>query len=198
MKTMSKKQLDIILAASIEFERHGFSGTSMEKIATEAEVSKRTLYKYYGSKEAVFSAIIQHLQQSAILEQCPQYRPEVPLREQLVEVIYTMLLHLNEEEHIRLARIIISEVGRKPELSDILSDTVDFTSNAPFEWIRSAIDDGSLRQVDPTKALTHLTGLIKSTGLWPQIIFYAPPLNRTEMRDYSAEYADFFLSYYQN
>ncbi|BDQ37258.1 TetR family transcriptional regulator [Pseudodesulfovibrio nedwellii] len=197
MKTMSKKQLDIILAATSEFEMRGFSGTSMEKIAAAAGVSKRTLYKYYGSKEVVFSAIIKHLQQSTSLEQCPQYLSEKPLREQLVEVIHAMLMHLNEEEHIRLARIVISEVVRKPELSDILSDTVDFTSNAPFQWICSAINDGSLRQVEPTKALTHLTGLVKSIGLWSRLIFCAPALNEEEMRTFSEEYADFFLSYYQ-
>jgi len=194
--TMRQKQSDIILAACEEFEKHGYSGTGMEAIAEAAGVSKRTLYKYYSGKEAVFSAIIDHLRHSAKLEQCPRYAPDVPLREQLARVVAAMLAHLNREEHIRLARIIIAEAVRMPELGEILSDTADFSSSAPFKWIAAAMEDGRLRSETPEKALAHLGGLAKSAALWPRLLFCRPPLTDAEIRRLSEEQANFFLSYY--
>ncbi|MCJ2163537.1 MULTISPECIES: TetR/AcrR family transcriptional regulator [unclassified Pseudodesulfovibrio] len=194
---MTKKQLDIIRAACAVFEKHGYSGTGMETIAEAAGVSKRTLYKYYGSKEAVFSAIIKHLRQSATLKQCPRYQPGTSVRGQLVGVVYAMLAHLNREEHIRLARIIIAEVIREPKLSEILSEAADFSKSAPFLWIRSAMEDGQLRSEAPEKALTHLGGLVKSAVMWPRLFFCHAPLTEGEIRNLAEEYADFFLSYYR-
>lgn len=197
MKGMSKKQVDILLAASREFEELGFAGTGMERIAESAKVSKRTLYKHYGSKEDVFSAIINYLRQSVRLEKCSVYDPGQPVEQQLRAVIETMLAHLNRDEHVRLARIVISEVVRQPELAEILSRTVDFSGTAPFRWVQAAMQDGQLRDGDPEKALVYLAGLVKSLALWPRLIFCAAPMTEDEIRDVAAECAAFFLGYYR-
>ncbi|WP_187170593.1 TetR/AcrR family transcriptional regulator [Salidesulfovibrio onnuriiensis] len=196
MKTMTKKQRDIILAACREFEEYGFAGTGMEQIAAAADVSKRTLYKHYSSKEAVFSAILDYLHQERDAQEWPEYDPGSPLRGQLEAVIRCMLGHLNLEEHIRLARIVISEAVRKPELGDILARTVDFSDNAPSQWIRAAMDDGRLKGGDPAKAAFYLAGLVRAHSLWPRLVFCAAPLSGREMADAASECADFFLGYY--
>lgn len=48
--------LDVALE---QFVAHGFEGTSMEKIAVAANVSKRTLYSRFGSKRALLVASIE-------------------------------------------------------------------------------------------------------------------------------------------
>src|SRR5580658_7461432 len=45
-------------AGIAELAEQGLAGASMESIATRAEVSKRTLYKHFPSKEAVFEAVL--------------------------------------------------------------------------------------------------------------------------------------------
>ncbi|HPO49909.1 MAG TPA: TetR/AcrR family transcriptional regulator [Spirochaetota bacterium] len=52
-----RKRQEIIDAAEKLFFKEGFKETSMDEIAKKAEFSKRTVYKYFDSKEELYSAI---------------------------------------------------------------------------------------------------------------------------------------------
>jgi len=52
----SRKMLD---ASLHEFSARGYDGASMDSIAERAEVSKPTLYQYFGDKEGLFAAVLQ-------------------------------------------------------------------------------------------------------------------------------------------
>ena len=49
----------ILDAAVAEFSATGLSGTRMERIAARAGVNKRLIYYYFGSKEALFLAVLE-------------------------------------------------------------------------------------------------------------------------------------------
>ena len=49
----------ILDAAVAEFSATGLSGTRMERIARRADVNKRLVYYYFGSKEALFLAVLE-------------------------------------------------------------------------------------------------------------------------------------------
>ena len=51
MKQTERKHLAIIEAAKAEFITHGFLASNMDRISTEAAVSKRTLYRHFESNE---------------------------------------------------------------------------------------------------------------------------------------------------
>ncbi|WP_099466886.1 TetR/AcrR family transcriptional regulator [Konateibacter massiliensis] len=51
--TTQKKKDDIIKASLHLFHRQGFSATTMSDIARQADVSKASIYNYFGSKEAL-------------------------------------------------------------------------------------------------------------------------------------------------
>ena len=77
----------ILKAAAAEFRANGFEATSMDRIAAVAEVSKCTVYNHFPSKEELFAeTIVQLFQASAELLELP-YRPDLPLREQLSELL---------------------------------------------------------------------------------------------------------------
>ncbi|HET7198045.1 MAG TPA: TetR/AcrR family transcriptional regulator, partial [Burkholderiales bacterium] len=54
-----KTRSSILAAATAEFARHGLGGARVDRIATEAGVNKRMLYHYFGSKEALFLAVLE-------------------------------------------------------------------------------------------------------------------------------------------
>src|SRR3954451_4416293 len=54
----SRKRHDILGAAASHFLAHGYAGTSMDAIATEAVVSKQTIYKHFTDKESLFAEIV--------------------------------------------------------------------------------------------------------------------------------------------
>jgi len=49
---------EIVVAAEREFLKNGFEKASMDKIAAEAQFTKRTLYKYFSSKEDLFWVVV--------------------------------------------------------------------------------------------------------------------------------------------
>ena len=55
-----RTQQSILQAATDEFSASGLGGARMENIATRAGVNKRLVYYYYGSKEDLFLAVLEH------------------------------------------------------------------------------------------------------------------------------------------
>jgi len=45
-------------AAAAEFGEHGLAGARVDRIATAARANKQAIYRYYGSKEKLFAAIL--------------------------------------------------------------------------------------------------------------------------------------------
>ena len=68
-----QKREQILTAARRLFLQHGFADTSTEAIRIEAGVSKETLYRYYASKEGLFTAVLRQL----TLEHLPRLVEEI-------------------------------------------------------------------------------------------------------------------------
>lgn len=54
-----RTQAAILVSATQEFARHGLGGARVDRIAAGARTNKRMLYYYYGSKEALFVAVLE-------------------------------------------------------------------------------------------------------------------------------------------
>lgn len=74
----------MLAAASGLFAKQGITATTMEDVAVEAPVSKRTLYAHFPTKEELVLAQLEHLLQSGytLLEMLA--RTDVPPRERLL------------------------------------------------------------------------------------------------------------------
>lgn len=57
----SKKQMIIRLAFEV-FYQHGFHATGVDRLLEDSGISKRTMYKYFRSKEDLIAATIAHYQ----------------------------------------------------------------------------------------------------------------------------------------
>lgn len=57
MKNVDKRE-SILRAANRLFEMQGFNGTGVDQIASESGVTKRTLYKHFGSKNGLIHEVL--------------------------------------------------------------------------------------------------------------------------------------------
>lgn len=55
-----RTRTSILEAATREFARHGLGGARVDRIATRARANKRMLYYYFGDKDALFRAVLEH------------------------------------------------------------------------------------------------------------------------------------------
>ena len=83
---LTDRKRDAIVQAAIgEFREHGFNGTSMDRVAAAADVSKRTVYNHFPSKEELFEAILLLMWERSQSPDELAYTPARPLRDQLLE-----------------------------------------------------------------------------------------------------------------
>ncbi|GAP99214.1 TetR/AcrR family transcriptional regulator [Leptolyngbya sp. NIES-2104] len=119
------KRDQILKGAMNVFLRSGYAGTSMDRVAAEAGVSKQTIYSHFQDKEGLFRSLIEgetlsrfeavfHLDHQ-------QIDPETLLR-RLAEIYFTQVV--DNGYYVPLLRIVIAESERFPELAELFIQTV--------------------------------------------------------------------------
>jgi TetR/AcrR family transcriptional regulator of autoinduction and epiphytic fitness len=195
-KPSIKKRNAILDAAVSEFQKNGFNGTSMDRVAETAEVSKRTVYNHFPSKEELFEAILNlSLARSAYCKY-EDYDPNVDCRTQLIKVARDFTDAVSEPESLRMTRVIISRFLQSPEIAASTLDKQAVFYEGLVAWLKAAQNDGRLRLDDPLQAATQLTSLLKASAFWPQLIGNAEPLSEEELSRTVASSVDMFLARY--
>ncbi len=108
-----EKQQRILAAALKVFSETGYSAASMDAIALAAEVSKPTLYMYFGSKEQLFESIMV-TQRDVMLE--PFENPSGDMVRDLFDFAWHYADVVMQPEFLSLARLIIGEAQRFPAI----------------------------------------------------------------------------------
>jgi TetR/AcrR family transcriptional regulator of autoinduction and epiphytic fitness len=191
-----RKRQAILQAAIDEFRGNGFEATSMDRIAATAGVSKRTVYNHFPSKDALFAEILVQLWEKSTALIDLTYRPDRPLREQLLELLRQKLRMLDDSNFIDLARVAIAETIHSPERAQSMVARMVNKEEGVTIWIRAALADGRLKPLDPVFAANQIQGLVKSFAFWPQITLGAPPLSQDMQEQVAASAVDMFLGCY--
>jgi TetR/AcrR family transcriptional regulator of autoinduction and epiphytic fitness len=194
MSVSDQKKKQIVEAAIAEFQEKGFAGASMDRISERAQVSKRTVYNHFESKETLFKAINQCLadQVNSALE--VPYDRDKPIRDALIELGWAEGELMVSPCFMNLARMVMSETIRDPELAADMNARM--TKLSIFaEFMERATSDGRLSVQDPAVAAEQFLGLIKSRSFFPNI--YANRVaERDEMDKIIYESVDLFLAQY--
>ncbi len=151
-----------ILAAALKvFSDTGYSGATMDGVALEAGLSKPTLYQYFASKEALFSAMM--LNERDRMMDVFQHPSKEGMVRDLLTFAWDYADTVMRPDMLSLARLIIGEVQRFPEIGRsyqeegpdrLLRDIMDY-----LEGQRAA---GRLEFEDAELAAQDLWGLILS------------------------------------
>ena len=167
-----KKRLDILAAAQEEFKEKGFLGASMDSLAKRAEVSKRTVYNHFPSKDALFHNIVKQLCDSFSQAVNIEYQSNKPLSEQLHVAAMSELQLLGTECFRDLNRITLAEFIRSSELATSTLEYLGREKDGLHVWITDAISDGRLKVVDADYAAQQFLGIIKANAFWPQLLMH--------------------------
>jgi AcrR family transcriptional regulator len=122
--SMTLKQDQILQGAMRIFLEAGYAGTSMDRVAAEAGVSKQTIYSHFQDKQGLFKALIErmtidHFRHLFEVEP-PHSAPEVVLRK-IADIYFTQVVG---DDYLALLRLVIGESGRFPELAKLYTKTV--------------------------------------------------------------------------
>jgi TetR/AcrR family transcriptional regulator of autoinduction and epiphytic fitness len=191
-----KKRADIVRAAAAEFQARGFDGTSMDQIAARAEVSKRTVYNHFPSKDELFQEIIAELTARSSSTESFSFDETDTLDEQLTTIGAAILEAMAGDDFINLARVVLSRFLHSPELAARIHK-----GHKPFRvglinWLDAASDRGCLKVADADKAAMQFVALLNSSALWPQVLAGQPPLTPEERAAVVRSTVSMFLDHY--
>lgn len=89
----------ILEAASRLFVRYGYRRTSMELLATEAQVAKPTLYAHFDDKDAVFRAVVDHVMTRVVTAARAAAEGQGGIADRLAGVLVAKFTTLHELVH---------------------------------------------------------------------------------------------------
>ena len=185
----------IIEAAVQEFMVKGLDGSSMENIAKMAEVSKRTLYKYYPNKEAIFDALVMELLETACAFPGQVYSKTETLEDQINNIVEAKAQLLTSEDYIKISRLVLSEVmkGRKMNESQLAQF---YESEKKFlKWIDAAKKDGKIKSKQSSELIaTQVHSIVKGQLFYPVIFGVKAKLSPADIKLAKKITIEFFLN----
>jgi AcrR family transcriptional regulator len=153
------KAEQILQGAMQEFLQHGYTATSMARIAATAGVSKETLYSYFESKEKLFTAIVkrtaqQHFQEVFASEPLPA-DPAEKLRRLAPK---SLSLENLDPMRMNFYRLIVAESGRFPHLAELY---VEQFEKPNLETCTGYLQEATqLRSSDPEAVAWIIEGML--------------------------------------
>jgi AcrR family transcriptional regulator len=150
MTRNEKKRFDIIEAARLVFLEKGYELTSMDEIAKKAGVSKRTVYSNFGSKEELFSGLMNEVCRNKRESVALVINPDLPMEEALIDLGERFLHMIFDPEGIILFRMLIGNASSFPDMGQKFYDqgpkeVTEFVA----KYLSSCADKGLIKIADP-------------------------------------------------
>jgi TetR/AcrR family transcriptional regulator of autoinduction and epiphytic fitness len=167
----------------------------MDRVADRANVSKRTIYNHFESKEALFQAITEELVDRIERVTEVPYDPTRSLKAQLEEIGHRKIDLMTCPGFLSLAKVTISELLRNPNLASDTYCRIHREEAGLVRWIRAAAEDGRLEISAPIEAAEQFSALLSAFAFWP-LLFGRPAPAKAKLAKIVSSAADMFLAHY--
>lgn len=158
------------------FLERGFARTSTDAIASEAGVSKQTLYVYYPNKEELLVDVMRHL-----IHEDPQNRlPAVDrvslgthdeIRRALNALAQGLIANLMQPDYLALIRVVIAETPRLPQLGSLFRSALPERVLANVSVIlEGAQQGGVIDAVDREAASRMFAGALLTYAIYDGLL----------------------------
>lgn len=196
-KDLAKRQA-ILDAAKRLFVSLGYANTSMDAVATEAGVSKLTVYSHFNDKETLFSA--------AVIAKCEEQVPllffewpdGVAIEQVLLNIARGFQQLVNSEESVNLHRVIMTLGSQDPKLSAIFYEAGPQRMLSGMERLLTKVNQSGALSIDnPLHAAEHFFCLIKGAANFRLLYGYGAPLEPEAAEAHVREVVGLFVRAYR-
>jgi TetR/AcrR family transcriptional repressor of mexJK operon len=116
------KRAQILDVATKHFMIKGFHATSMDDIASDAGMSKLTLYRRFPDKNALFRAVVERKCQATLpLDLYERVKAHTP-KEAIHAICHAFFELIMSEDAINLYRMMMSEAAQSPDMTKMFYD----------------------------------------------------------------------------
>ena len=197
-KTRSELKREAIVASATKaFQQFGVDNTSMDKIAELAEVSKRTVYNHFSSKEQLVTCIIQDIWQKNVAVFDFSYQSDQPLAPQLFTLVENELSVISSPQMAELIRVSMGYCLFNPDALQENMTQFFQQETALKRWIKAAQQDNRLKEADPNTISEQIVSLLKGQAFWPQFMRIKPAIDDAQKEQIARSTVAMILSFYQ-
>ena len=140
------------------FMKDGFEGASLEAIARDAKIGKITIYRQFGTKEALFREVIAFARQS-LREHVRSTITQDPPEQVLRGVIARLVDVVAQPDFVAVLRLTIAEAARFPDIAADALRNSDFALGALVDYLARLESEGLIVIDDPHVAASMLAEL---------------------------------------
>lgn len=189
-----KKRQSIVDAALDEFQQSGFQGANMDAIADRAQVSKRTVYNHFPSKQALFEHIAREVWEQANEATEVAFDPQKTIRDQLLTIAKKELLLVSDPNFLKRTRMLMAELLHNEDMAQSTLEKFAEEQSSIGLWMAEASKTGNLTISDPESAGKKFHSLIKCQAFWPQLIMGEETLPESQHQSIAEEVVTMFLA----
>lgn len=160
---------DTILNAAVRLLTEKGAGIRLEDIASEAGVSRQTVYVHFGSRTGLLIAMAQHMDEKGTLHDLVQKVFEAPNPVDALDAVVTV----HGEYHpvaYRVARILMTGRHDDEALRAAWDDRMTGRHNLNRSVIEWLAEDGHLSPAWNVEIATDLLWSLTSWQLWEQLV----------------------------
>lgn len=187
----------ILRAAGECFLASGIEGASMDAIAEAAGVSKLTVYNHYGSKEALYKAVIAaKTREFAPVGSYLDLAGEEP-RSALTRIASAFMRLMLQPEVVAMHRVVIGEAARNPRMAQMLMEAGARPTLAAFaELLRAWVKSGRMDVPSPERASDHFFHMLKGQIVQELILNLRSTPSNAEVKRHVDDCVDMFVRAY--
>lgn len=193
-----KRRREIAAVAELVFFESGFAETTMQMIAARAGASKETLYRHFGSKEELFTEIVENRAKGFLDGLDEKFELPGSVADVLRDLGTRMFEAMVGARALSLCRLVIAESSRSPELGRIFFDEApERVCRRLTEFLTVAAARGELTCADPRLAAVLFLGALMSYIHLQSLILQEPPsMTGAQVNAHVDEAVEMFLRRY--
>lgn len=130
---------------------------TMDAVAHQAGMSKKTIYREFKSQLELLAALL--AENVADMGEFPPPKPGADIELELYGMLVRMVTHFTSPRSMALARLLVSEVRRYPELLSA-SKPKGFPREVLASWLASPMVRAKYQIEDPEDAAAMLLGMV--------------------------------------
>jgi TetR/AcrR family transcriptional regulator of autoinduction and epiphytic fitness len=181
-------------AALDEFIQRGVEASSMERILKAAKTTKRTLYKYYPNKKAIFNEIITLLLERFDAYSNYKYSNDISIEEQIDNIIKTKIELMLNDDYIKISKLLNIELIKSNPIDE--SHFLKFyeSENKFIKWIEGAQKDKKISTNQSAELIANQFHSIMKGQIFYPVLYGMSKITEKEIEDCHKTVKSFFIN----
>ena len=169
-KIVEDRREQIIDAAMHVFSEKGFTKATNKDVAREAGITPGLIYYYFENKEKLLEAMVESRSPIRLLTSLTPQVLALPPEAFLRFIIRQILSIIEDENFIRVMRVMLPEIVHNPELTPTVAGFIQRVMEFLTSYFESKMEVGELRWSDASLAAQVFLGSVMGFVLRRHII----------------------------